>query len=468
MVSLFLICYPPTRSIMPRCEGRPDGPCPAKVNNSSVVLSQGDLMLCRDCEQFRFPYMIKATNTAVPHRDGTALSKTAPREHDTPLTSLSAASSVSADAKGSRASSTRTRQLTDVNGSESRTVLLAGPLAYSDGRAYQKVILNEILSYLHFYRDCANADALRRVVLGFYTAEDITDAKKLLVHELQAKVSNCQFLTERRNSTARTASEAEVDDILGIFDTADGQQALDNYLFVSSNLNQLPKYGPEELNIGAVVDRQVRIESRVDAVNARIDQITSVHDDNSGIMTAGVQSRFDLVHCAITEQLNKLTSVVDQLSAASSTAQSAPDRETRDRSMNVIMFGVPEHRDVSVWRQSVMDAIQHVAGRVVDTDDMFRIGRYGADKTRPVIVRLRSTWDRRLILSNCYKLRNYRERVFIKPDESVETRRKRSFDQLKRQAEHDGKTVSVVNGTLTVDGIDVFSLRQGPITHQSS
>jgi len=181
-----------------------------------------------------------------------------------------------------------------------------------------------------------------------------------------------------------------------------------------------------------------------------------------------VQSRFESVHCAITEQLNKLTSVCDQLSAVSSTVQSAPNRETRDRSMNVIMFDIPEHRDVSFWRQSVMDAIQHVAGRTVDTDDMFRIGRYSADKTRLVIVRLRSTWDRRLVLSNCYKLRDYRERVFIKPDESVKIRRKRPFDQLKRQAERGGKTVSVANGILTVDDNEVFSLRQGPITHQSS
>ena len=94
--------------------------------------------------------------------------------------------------------STRTRQLTDFNISESRSVLLTN----SDGRAHQKVILNELLPWLHFDRDCANADALRRVVIGFYAAEDVTDAKMLLVHELQAKVSNCQFLTERRNSTS--------------------------------------------------------------------------------------------------------------------------------------------------------------------------------------------------------------------------------------------------------------------------
>jgi hypothetical protein len=39
---------------MPVCEGRPDGPCPEGKNDKSVHLSQGDLMLCRACEEFRF------------------------------------------------------------------------------------------------------------------------------------------------------------------------------------------------------------------------------------------------------------------------------------------------------------------------------------------------------------------------------------------------------------------------------
>jgi len=395
---------------MPRCDGRPGGP--SKVNNASAVLSQ---------------------------------------ELDTPLT---LSSSVSTDIKGSRASNSRARQQVDVNACDSRTVVLDGCTG-----TCQKVILSEVLSYLRFYRDSANADALRRVVLGFYSADDIAEAKKLLVHEMQTKVPNCQFLTERRNSTARLASEAEVDDILGIFDTADGQSILDNYLFVSANLNQLPKYGPEELNIAAVVDRQVRIETSVDAVIARVDQMTSPPVD--------MHSRFESVNSAITEQLNKLTSICDQFSAASSAAQSSPTQETRDRSMNIIMFGIPEDRDASVWRQSVVDALQYVAGHAVDTDDMFRIGRYASDKTRPIIVRLRSAWDRRLILSSCYKLRDYRERVFIKPDETVEVRRKRTFEHLKKHAERAGKSVSVINGVLAVDGIDVFSLSDGPITQQT-
>jgi len=40
---------------MPRCEGRPQGPCPARRNGNTVRGTQGDLMLCPECDEFRFP-----------------------------------------------------------------------------------------------------------------------------------------------------------------------------------------------------------------------------------------------------------------------------------------------------------------------------------------------------------------------------------------------------------------------------
>jgi len=40
---------------MPLCQGRPDGPCPDGKNDNSVHGTQGDLMLCCACDEFRFP-----------------------------------------------------------------------------------------------------------------------------------------------------------------------------------------------------------------------------------------------------------------------------------------------------------------------------------------------------------------------------------------------------------------------------
>ena len=42
-------------TIMPRCQGRPSEECPLQRNDTSVRSTQGDLFLCPDCEEFRFP-----------------------------------------------------------------------------------------------------------------------------------------------------------------------------------------------------------------------------------------------------------------------------------------------------------------------------------------------------------------------------------------------------------------------------
>ena len=131
--------------------------------------------------------------------------------------------------------------------------------------------------------------------------------------------------------------------------------------------------------------------------------------------------------------------------------------------MNIVLFGVAENRDATVWRQAVDDALCHVMGRTVDVADMFRIGRFTASKTRPVIVKLRTVWDRRIILSNCKRLKDIDSRIFIVPDESPEVRRKCVLQRIQSRAESDGKLTVVVDGVLLVDNVPVFSLKDGKL-----
>ena len=63
---------------MPRCEGLPSGRCPQSVNNRTVKLSQGDLMLCPSCEVARFPYVnASATTKSASSKRATNKRKTA-------------------------------------------------------------------------------------------------------------------------------------------------------------------------------------------------------------------------------------------------------------------------------------------------------------------------------------------------------------------------------------------------------
>ena len=141
------------------------------------------------------------------------------------------------------------------------------PKRNGQGEEYSKIVHNELLAYVRFYRDCSNVDLLHRVVTGFYSAEDISDAKRILFHEFQSQLINYSFATERRSSSGRAAHGVEVEDIVCIFDVVDVRLTL----FVASNFGYMPKYGPEEMNVGAVVDRQVQLESAVDNLRVSVD-----------------------------------------------------------------------------------------------------------------------------------------------------------------------------------------------------
>lgn len=56
---------------MPRCEDLPYGPCSKNVNNNSVKLTQGDLMLCPSYDAICFSPNVTEKVTAVQHDDGT-------------------------------------------------------------------------------------------------------------------------------------------------------------------------------------------------------------------------------------------------------------------------------------------------------------------------------------------------------------------------------------------------------------
>jgi len=86
------------------------------------------------------------------------------------------------------------------------------------------------------------------------------------------KLESSQFkLAERRNSAARTAHEAETDDIIGMFEALH----LGGYTFVASNVDNLPKFGPEEFNLSTVGNRQVRADAAIKDISVALEYLTS-------------------------------------------------------------------------------------------------------------------------------------------------------------------------------------------------
>jgi len=60
---------------------------------------------------------------------------------------------------------------------------------------------------------------------------------------------------------------------------------------VACNLDNLPKFCPEELNLAAVVDRQLRTEATVSYLSATIDQLRTTQVTAVGLADIDATSR---------------------------------------------------------------------------------------------------------------------------------------------------------------------------------
>ena len=342
------------------------------------------------------------------------------------------------------------------------------------------VICSDLLMYVNYFRDRAEVNNVKKVLVSFYSSDEITDAKKQLM-TLGTDAVSSEFVTERRSSTQRSASEAEVDDIIGLFDTLDRGRLLDNVKFAACNYDRLPAYGPEDLNSCAIADRQSRTESAFAALSTKVELLASSNQPATtpvGPDTTQIVEMFDkklqISIQAVQDQLCQLTAVCNQLKTSNPTPgdPSLCDTQTRptDRTRNIVITGITEDRDDTIWRSMVVDVLCKAAGRNVQILDAFRIGgRFDARKTRPILIKLHSAWDRRIVLSGAHNLATDARfrRVFLSADEPVDVRRRNTLERLKKRAISDGKGVLVNDGVLLIDGVTVFSLERGYVRSNS-
>jgi len=134
-----------------------------------------------------------------------------------------------------------------------------------------------------------------------------------------------------------------------------------------------------------------------------------------------------------------------------------------------VISGIPEERDGNIMQKIVADVLEAAAKREIQVADAFRLGgRYVPGKTRPVLVKLHSVWDKRIVLNGARNLadnsHNGRfQRIFLAADEPLDVRRRLALERLKKRATREGKAVDVKDGILSVNGVALFSLQSGLI-----
>ena len=491
-----------------RCEGLPDGPCPKNRHDRSVKNGTGDLMLCPDCDRTRHAQYLASlrpveTDICLGHTDpvqGACNGATvAPNNTDTTAitadvnstaSNTSNATSAAAGASGVTPSSPAVKDKRKVN--NNKKVLQPTRVVMGSDNKGEQVIYSELLMYVIYHRDRSSHDLLKKVILSFFTPDEIGDAKRQLVSAFSTDLEGSNALTDRRKSVARRVHEAEFDDICTMVDILDVRNLLDRVNFAAIRWDRIPKYGPEDTNPGAVIERQMQLEATVaslaEAVNHNAAAAGSVADEGAPVQ----MSSFEALKVAITDidmkfvdlsknvttQFAQLTAVCQQLSAAAappprSSMDIHPTRTSaisvqpiNDRSYNAVVFGLAESRDSLSWREELFKVLRHAAGHDVAVADALRLGgRHIPNKTRPVLVKFQSAWDRRLVLCGARNLAHLPDycRVFIKADETVDERRRATIKRLHSRAIRENKVVQLLeNGSeLYVNNVLYYSVKDG-------
>ena len=101
------------------------------------------------------------------------------------------------------------------------------------------------------------------------------------------------------------------------------------------------------------------------------------------------------------------------------------------RELNVILFGLPDEGSIVDSKQVVDEMLEFLAGKQIHIKDMFRLGRFrkpqpSALPPRPILVKLSTAWDRKLVLSRRVKLKEFHiKRLFLREDVAPDHRLRR-------------------------------------------
>jgi uncharacterized protein YdbL (DUF1318 family) len=177
----------------------------------------------------------------------------------------------------------------------------------------------------------------------------------------------------------RSAHEAETEDIIAIFTALDNLDVLKTYQFVAANFDRLPKYGPEELNICSIADRQSRLDYDIQAL---------AHSVEDARISASIGDQLEGYTATLRDHIDKLSAACNKVLAVAATALPSPaavdinsSRRSRPQPQilsatgssptesaaapavksgtrcNVIISGVAENRNPAEWSKKPLQML---------------------------------------------------------------------------------------------------------------
>ena len=182
-----------------------------------------------------------------------------------------------------------------------------GPGKEEKGVYVRGPIVQPLLAYIAFSMNSGSTDSIKRAVLGHFSTSQINDAKDVVWSEKIAD-NLLGTRTKRRNTSARSETEANVQDIIDALKLLDRDEKMPLFVVDYLSLSIIPRSHPEELNDISLCDRLNRLEEKMSNLQQGLDRTVAENIDIKDKLA----------------QMNKSSpSIVKPMQGRSSTASSA-------------------------------------------------------------------------------------------------------------------------------------------------
>ena len=272
------------------------------------------------------------------------------------------------------------------------------------------LLVNPDLAFIKAYRLKGDTVSLKRLVSERFSNELVEGAKRTLWDSCGSLLTSLPYLA-RRDSENRSQLMANLEDII--------VKAIPDMFCEASALYLLPTLSLDAVGEQVQANTHVlqSLESAVRGIEQKIASLVSLSSSVS-VNTAsnGVSGGTGNP----TQQSVPSYANVASTSLPRPTYTNHPSRiDVRiSRECNVILFGLPENNSIVEKKSKIDEVFEFLVGKSVPIKDLFRLGKPTQSlRPRPLLIKLSTIWDRKLLLSWKRNLREYKiARLFLRED----------------------------------------------------
>ena len=279
------------------------------------------------------------------------------------------------------------------------------------------LLVDTALSFIKAFRFKGDVDSLRMAVTERFSPKEVEAAKSSLwdCSKLDLEAKSFVFHV-RRDSDKRSQLAANLDDILQMFDMLDSVARIPAIYCEASDLLRLPPLSLDP------VGEQVQSNSQ------NLKSLTSAVERLENKLSSFLATPMQQSYAEITSAVPHPQTTVPLATSHSQSSLSMPlhkkvqkPSSQDSRESNIVLFGVPEKQSLVETKGIVDEIFEFLSGKQIQIRDMFRLGRRqqpgSSSRPRPLLIKLCTVWDRKLLLMRKTNLRDFHiKRLFLRED----------------------------------------------------